>query len=390
MHKSLIIYYKYKSEIAISILTVLISSVISLVVSLIMKTDDLHFIYPTVMGSTIIILLCAILFNIRRLSKQKFEESNHFSYFHETSTDKYDYFRRYESYFLEKKLLSEVFVEKTLPKIIRMIRADKPNLTKFNMILDSGSMITHIFRSLADTGIKDFGNETELNIYTNNLAGIDAIFNHNSKSLNLSEDNIILIGGKPNRTYRNTSGHVAQNYLDSIWQENQQLKDKSISLSVVYANWFLMDPSYKRLSIAVKGRSEYEFKKDLIDNSNYLIIVCPLGKILRIDDTDELNRIMPHSQSNDKFFSCTLPTDNKNTFLLTTFRPSSSHSPLANWSQTLEYLSTHKKEGNYSIDDYCPYYEPKGERYDIVTEELPHTYIRDQFSKVYGYRIDNI
>ena len=110
--------------------------------------------------------------------------------------------------------------------------------------------------------------------------------------------------------------------------------------------------------------------------------------MLRFSTVDDLNKILPKS-TKGIYRQCNSIKDSKNvkrTYLLTTFRPERSKSPLANLSLQLSNACEMPTKSNYVSCSDCPIWEPNGPFFDVANAELPHHYIRDHFEKAYGYQ----
>jgi hypothetical protein len=90
-----------------------------------------------------------------------------------------------------------------------------------------------------------------------------------------------------------------------------------MNLGILTANWFTCGTDFKEISICAKGLGHFKFKVDVIDHSQYIILVAPLGKLLPIDDSNLLNSIMPKVveyqfvESESKYQSYTIPKGEK-------------------------------------------------------------------------------
>ncbi|MCD4789125.1 MAG: hypothetical protein K8R37_03920 [Bacteroidales bacterium] len=234
-------------------------------------------------------------------------------------------------------------------------------------------------------------------IYTNNLAGINEIRTLNPSQCKLQERHFNLIGGQPLSKYRATTGDSTQKFLDTIW--NVQNSDKVnkvedqreiLTLSILTSNWFLVGEDYQTISICARGEGHFEFKQSVINNSDQIILISPLGKILPLDNENELNCLLPDTEEKD-YQALKLPTESKDKiFLLTTYRSNAIYSPLMQVSTKLSDLkdpTRHLCPKNYSFTKSSPRFNPEGDRYKIVVTELPHEYIRDNFNEVYRFNL---
>lgn len=131
-----------------------------------------------------------------------------------------------------------------------------------------------------------------------------------------------------------------------------------------------------------------DFKRELVNHSHYVFVVAPLTKIIKFDDVDKLNNIVPYENLYDKF---TIPIEKKeSTFLLTSYRTSKSLSPLSMLSIRLKCVEKAKGNKNFTFCKDNPMYTPKGDKMTVRNVELPHSYIEDNFENMYGYKISAV
>lgn len=375
---------KYRGELIISVFTAILSIIITTIIAaFIPLTNSFHILIATI-GLLIVFLLLAVLFNSKRLIDAKFIQINHilkdqFGY----AWQENEYYRRKRHFVEEKKKLADITVREVLPYCIDKLSEDLKDIDKINIILDSGTTITPIFSNLVKYGISLSNKNIKINFFTNNLAGIDEVCKeYDPNYCKFSERAFQLIGGMPLNTYRATTGEVTQKILSAMWKE-QSNKEKTIS--IITANWFLAHNGLDELAICARGEGHLDFKSALVQNSDFVIIVSPLTKILRLDDLKELNNMVPYI---DKYKEFTVPPERKNTtLLLTTFRSQNSMSPLRQHSE--ELLRTFQKKHNKNFEFWHEpvFYSPQGRKRDVYEVELPHPYIENNFKEMYGYKL---
>lgn len=387
---------KYSGEIKISVLTAAISTFVGIVVTVFLQWTSPQLILTAVIGSIIILLLLAVLFNAKRLLSHfllKLPYTLPGDPTHYFSSDKY--WERLSHFSKEKALLARVLVDKTLPDLVKRVRRDYPNMKHLHVILDSGTTITPIFKELANKGIQKNGSGIDVTVFTNNLAGIEEIHQIDDGLCLLDERTFNLIGGQPLRTYRATTGDATLAFLDSVCMGKTNGEDdrekSTVTVGIVTSNWFTCRMGFDRLSVTAKGAGHLAFKKKVIDHSDYVIIVSPLGKLLPLESHDLLNKLAPEDDG-EQYESFTLPDSRKDrTYLLTTQRPERTLSPLAPTSIKLKHLQNamndHQTAGqthaNYRTVPEYPTFEPPGDKYQVIVTELPHAYIRDHFSDIF-------
>lgn len=377
----------YKGEWLIAIITTVISAIITRIAQKLFDIVNPLIIVLIVMSLIIVFLLLGLLFNLKRLFDLRFSQVNRLL------IDQFGFYSLENQYFLrsrhfpeEKMKLAKVFVKQVLPELIEDIFYKNPNLAKLNIIFDSGTTITPIFKILTESD-PCFDKE-KVTIYTNNLAGIDEIHKfgklYDSESY-LREEDFNLIGGSPLLKYRATTGPITNNFLSSLEQEQKNSKGTIKTLGILTSNWFIVGKNYDRIYLCARGIGHYKFKMKVEDLSEYIVLISPLGKILPINDVEGLNKYI----SNDQYSAFPISNDKKNkTFLLTTFRSQKSLSPLVNLSRELKKIKATNTSLNYCfVKDEIIYNPSIGTKSEIRNAELPHDYIIENFRDIYGYEI---
>jgi hypothetical protein len=377
---------KYKAEILISVVIAVATTIIGIIASILLQFSNPRIVLDIIIGSLILLLLFSILFNLKRLLSNLINNLHLLLPISDDLFRKDKYWERLKHFSEEKNKLAKNFVDKTLPYVINKICDDEPNISTINIILDSGTTITPIFRKLAEKGITCKNKKVEFIIYTNNLAGIEEINKINPSYSKIYEREFNLIGGKPLNMYRATTGPSTQAFLDTIWNKQNQIdnKGKIVTLGILTANWFICGADFKTIALCAKGEGHAEFKKSVMNHSHYIILLSPMGKLLPMDDHKFLNIIFS-KDTEEQYKSIEIPKKIINkTYLLTSLRPKNSLSPIVNTSIHLKNLKESPGKTNYILSDDCPIYPPKGDEYEIIMTEVPHQYIRDNFSRVFN------
>ncbi|RLB77083.1 MAG: hypothetical protein DRH24_16820 [Deltaproteobacteria bacterium] len=379
-------YRRYKAEIKISCIVAGASTAIGIFANAVLQQGSARIIIDITLGAIVILLLLGILFNLKILLTNFISKIPHkLVNDKETYLSKDKYWSRLKHFPEEKSRIAEVLVNKTLPKIIKQICKENADIHTLNIILDSGTTITPIFKELVCSGINLSESNVIYEIFTNNLAGIDEIYKIDPKACKLGDREFSLIGGKPLKTYRATTGRPTLDFLETIWakQNGKINKGKIITLAILTANWFTCGMGFEKISITAKGEGHFDFKADVAKNSHYILLVSPLGKLLPIQSDQLLNDLVPEDPDLTYQSFVIPPEKASRTYLLTSKRPQTTLSPIAGTSLRLAYLKDNKIETNYILCEDCPLFDPEGDRYEVVVTELPHKYIRDNFQKVF-------
>ena len=386
--KVFVFFKKYRGEWIIAVATTAFSILISTIINKHIKGINPTTLVLITLGLIIFFLLLAILFNFKRLFDLRFGQVNRIliEQFGSYTLDN-QYFQRLRHFSLEKMKLAQVFVTKKLPMLVEDIFEKNPNLTRLNIIFDSGTTITPIFKYLRGCDLK-FKKES-IKIYTNNIAGMDEIDKFDQVldlPSALKEEDFNLIGGRPLLKERATTGKITNDFLDSLRDEQGNSNGRILTLGVLTSNWFIVGRDYDSISLCVREEGLFEFKKKVEELSDYIVLISPLGKILPLRNVGEINKYI---SGDDKYRDFLIPEEKKDkTYLLTTYRLKKTLSPLIYLSRELENIGKNNSAKNYTLfKDKIIFSPVGGSRAEIIEIELPHRYIRENFIDIYGYEM---
>ncbi len=307
------------------------------------------------------------------------------------------YYQRKNHYSEEKHKIAKEFMQKHLPFLIEKFfkeftqeaSDDKKNeIVKINLIIDSGSTLAPLFKYLSNFKINKKLKE-KLKIFTNNIAGIEELHRSKLDESSFEEIDFYLIGGNPLQKYLATTIPDYESTKRNL--ERLLLSENVVNISIVTSNWVLGGDNLQELTLCAKGRGHHEFKKALIELSDYVIVITPLGKILKLGKTSDLNAI---TEGEEDYKPINFPQKKDKIYLFTSFRRDESLSPLKDHSVNLKrrimdpFYSIGMK---YTFLTPISNYEPIGNQKEVFLEELPHDYIseKEKFSKAYGYSKPN-
>lgn len=337
------------------------------------------FLIPIITGLTFL--------NLLALSGIFYWLSKHFSDHPDTSFPRQhtEFNERREHFVNEKSLLAKKLVQKVLPRICKEIRDTDPHC-HIRVIIDSGTTLTPVFTDLLDFGSNlaaiagkvdpsNPNSERILHFYTNNLAGIDRIMNPEMPWHNFTEKDFNLIGGSPLRRYKATTGKATCSAIEEI----RKLQGKTIGL--ITANWILC--AKDEIKLCARGRGHKEFKESVINIADYLVIISPLGKIVRINDVKMLNEMLKKYDADENFNShgeyaeISIPKRlQSETYLLTTRREPKVKTPLRNSESHFFNEVTRPDFKNFRVDPDCPYFRPGASGNEVSAMECPHSWTR--------------
>jgi len=312
------------------------------------------------------------------------------------------YAARLDHFAKEKQRLAELLVREALPQLVASVCKNFPHLHTINLIIDSGTTLTPIFPLLAKEHIKGLKNKT-LTIYTNSLSGIDELHFLQSNHCKLSEGDFVLLTGTPLHKYRAVTGDATVRQLEELVKRPPGQEDNaigSVNIGLLTANWLLLSPDLTTIKLCASGNGHAEFKRKLIEVSDYRIVVSPFGKLLSTPSAKDLNALLKRA-TGEEYEECDFPTDRRQTtFLLTTVRPEGSLSPFQHRSQKLLKLrdATLKKmkvntplpaSQNYVfLNGFSCEFDVSGLPDDVFATEMPHEYIRQHAKEAFDIAKD--
>jgi len=302
------------------------------------------------------------------------------------------YYQRKNHYTEEKNFLSMKLVNEqlsnTLHKFYEDYQKNNGNSDNINLIIDSGTTLVPIFEYLPKLKMQKTYRD-KLKVFTNNIAGIEELHRSFKDDSEYNESNYYLIGGNPLHKYMATT--IAG--FDATKKNLTSLLDpyQGVKIGIVTSNWIIGGAQLTGLTLCAKGRGHYEFKKALVELCEYIIVVAPLGKILKLENVEELNKIVGDDYetipltkvAGNENISTT--KDRNKVFLFTTFRDRSTSSPLNDHSINLANAS-HMPALKFTFLDPIPKFCPNGSAKEVHFKEIPHEYMHNEnFQTTYGY-----
>lgn len=170
------------------------------------------------------------------------------------------------------------------------------------LLIDSGTTLYPFFDRLGRTSVLCYENKEDwinkLVIVTNNLAGIEALFQaglvnprHRYSSLAVA---CHLLPGVPLPIYSAVTG---QETNDAIQRLRDNYDKNTVIIGLTTGNWIRLRRSTPSCPVPlVRGTGHLEFKQALIDNSDEIYVVTPLGKIFVDVPPGELNKALGFSE----------------------------------------------------------------------------------------------
>lgn len=259
----------------------------------------------------------------------------------------------------EKQLLCERLVTEQLPDLIKECWQDydernRKSPERIDIIIDSGTTLTPAFAALKHFGLRFEAKEQLIKsaearqhsvrdapnfdppfvVHTNSMSGVGE-FNRMGESLFFSETNLELFGGNPLGRYQATTGKVTESAARMVNPERT-----GFVISVLTANWVLIGNTFHTIHLCARGRGHLEFKAAAAANADCVVVVAPLGKLLRTDDVNVLNGLDGVHGEYASIPLADVVGDRCRTYLLTTYRTDRAELLYDHTEQLLQFAGT--------------------------------------------------
>lgn len=183
---------------------------------------------------------------------------------------------RYNHFLHEKNAISKKFIDDLEEKLQYFKKRNKKKW-KVRLILDSGTTIFPVFSRIIEKKNDPLWSE-KVEIVTNNIPGLFSIFKDGRASDDPYSElsfNLKVVGGQPIPAYWAVLPNDPIRELEKMFSESSS-KSKYINIGVVTGNYLNINGS----SLYVRNRLHYSFKKAIIDKSQILYCLAPLGKLI--------------------------------------------------------------------------------------------------------------
>lgn len=191
------------------------------------------------------------------------------------------FMKRMADFQYEKEFISSKFVPLILSRCKRIINEGK----KVVLIIDSGTTLFSTFEHFGKELIKYYNNKEEwikqLTLVTNNLSGIDSFMRHGCVNSSCRYSALVidcqLLPGEPLPIYSGVTGSKTIKALDEYMPRD----DSRVTILLTTGNWARVRKKDPQCPIPiVRGYGHYEVKQKMIDISNEIYMLAPLGKTL--------------------------------------------------------------------------------------------------------------
>lgn len=366
-------FYRRNSD---QIITSAVFAAISVIAGVYLGSSSNHSFSIFLFGVIALFLIIFLFYQLKKVFDQRFDRvSTILIEYFGLAARMNDYYRRKQHFVLEKQTLASALIEDCIPRLLETETENIKDIQNINLFLDAGTTIAEVFPLIVSEGIKT-QNPVSINLFTNNLAGIIELHRKGDpKKFKIKESNIHLLGGQPLYDYQAVTGEATVKAIDELCTDK---KEQSITIGIITANWIMVGLGMEDIILCARGDGHLNIKKAIINKADYIFIVVPLAKIIRINELDFLNKIKPYDDPYEKY---SIPNEKKETtFLLTTIRNSA---PLNITSEALIDIEKGERTKNYRLSKFCPEFPINGSTEEIELAEFPQDYVRENKHTLY-------
>ena len=195
----------------------------------------------------------------------------------------------------EKEHLASEFTPLILMRCKKLIENKKH---KVFLILDSGTTLFPFFEFIGKSAVKYHEYKEvwleNIVIVTNNLAGLDLLIesgriNPNYRYSHLAI-NCYVLPGMPVPVYSAITGDVTDDAIKKLREEAENNKQNPFFISLLTGNWIRIRRSGPPCPVPLaRGKGHRSFKQFLINYSDEVYVITPLGKVFVDISKEELN-----------------------------------------------------------------------------------------------------
>lgn len=289
----------------------------------------------------------------------------------------------------EKEHLAHNFLPLLLKRCREHIEAGHP----VYLIIDAGTTVYPLFSRLGTAAVRCLRNREEwvdrLTIVTNNLPGVQSLMDTGrTDPINRYSALAVrceLLPGAPLPVYSAVTGELTTDALNRIRERHEV---EAVFIGVLAGNWIRLRRSDPISPIPLsRGQGHLEFKQALIDASDEVYVMAPLGKIFVGVSIEEINDALGfsalHSDTELHPYSEVLLTAETSRKIKLVSTSRLDHRVLSHLSQKLSALLDARSGDAYRWQggDLIPHWlfefdKLPQSRHEEIAVEFPHAYTR--------------
>ncbi len=200
-------------------------------------------------------------------------------------------------FYEEKKVIASRFVPLLLSRCKHLI---EERGKKVYLIVDSGTTLKPLFKLIGSSTVQASENKEQwikkLSIFTNNLPGVQSLMENGrphpkNRYSGLAID-CHLLPGVPLPVYSAVTGQETEEALFNLRKLSEQTKD-AIFIGISTGNWIRIRKTPKRCPVPLgRGEGHLTFKQAVLDVSDEMFVISPLGKIFANASNKAVNRLL--------------------------------------------------------------------------------------------------
>lgn len=202
------------------------------------------------------------------------------------------------------KIEKEFIIEHFGPFLLNKCKIITQAETKIFLIIDSGTSTYPFFEYIAKEAVRGRLNNEEwverVTVVTNNLPGVESLMEHGRISHSRYSPlaiNCCLIPGVPLPIYSALTGLSSELALEDLKVKNTT---GTTFITVMSGNWIRLRRTTPVCPIPLaRGDGHLRIKQKMIDISDVIYVLCPLGKVFIRKSHEEVNDALAYSDNNE-------------------------------------------------------------------------------------------
>lgn len=204
-------------------------------------------------------------------------------------------------HFKEEK---EFIANKFTPILMKRLQYLCGQYSKLFLLIDSGTTLYPFFEKIGKASVNyHFQKENwieKIILITNNLPGVDSLMQHGRIHPNFRYTPLAieckLLPGEPLPVYSAVTGDDTISFLKLIKEKEKN----AYFLSLTTGNWIRIRRSEPHCPVPLaRGKGHFEFKQALLEESNEIYVISPLGKVFVEADPQEVNVVLNFQNSKE-------------------------------------------------------------------------------------------
>ncbi len=198
---------------------------------------------------------------------------------------------RWDHFKEEKEFIATKFIDILMGRLKFL----SEKYSKVFLLIDSGTTLYPFFEKIGKSFVNYVQDDwrKKVVLITNNLPGVDSLMQHGRIHPNLRYTPLAieckLLPGAPLPVYSAVTGEDTISFLQHV----KKTTDNSYLLSLTTGNWIRIRRTKPTCPVPLaRGKGHFEFKQVLLNESNEIYVISPLGKIFVDADPKDVNNAL--------------------------------------------------------------------------------------------------